>query len=289
MTNTTTNTIPNAEMAAAWDGDEGEEWARDWQRYDRAVRGYHDVLLDAAAVRPTDHVLDIGCGNGESTRQAARAAADGTAVGVDLSSRMIERARELASAEGLTNLRFEVADAQVRPFEAGVYDVALSRFGTMFFADPVAAFTNIGAALRPGGRLVMVAWRGVADNEWLRCVFNALAVGRDLPIPPPGAPGPFGLADPDRSRAALLAAGFEAVELTPVDEPFWLGVDGGDAYRFFRTTGIVRGMTHDLDDTQRAQALDALEATMAEHDTDDGVLFESGAWLIAARRPTSRR
>jgi hypothetical protein len=158
----------------------------------------------------------------------------------------------------------------------------------MFFADPVAAFTNIGAALRPGGRLVMAAWRGVADNEWLRCVFAALAVGRDLPIPPLGTPGPFGLADPDQTRTALTTAGYEAVELTAVNEPFWLGVDGDDAYGFFRATGIVRGMTRDLDDAQRAQALDALEATMIAHDTGNGVLFESGAWLISARRPKTR-
>jgi SAM-dependent methyltransferase len=288
MTSTAkTNTVVNAEMAAAWDGDEGEEWARDWQRYDRAVRGYHHVLLDAAAINPTDHVLDIGCGNGESTRYAARAAANGSAVGVDLSSRMVERARELGRAEGLANVRFEIADAQCHPFEANAYDVAMSRFGTMFFADLVAAFTNIGAAIRPGGRLIMIAWRGADDNEWLRCVFGALAVGRDLPVPPPGAPGPFGLADPDRTRAAVTMAGYEAVQLTALNEPFWLGADSDDAYGFFRGTGIVRGMTRDLDDAQQAVALHALRATMIEHDTGDGVLFESGAWLITARKPTT--
>ncbi len=164
------------------------------------------------------------------------------------------------------------------------HDVALSRFGTMFFADPVTAFANIGAGIRPGGRLVMIGWRGVADNEWLRCVFGALAVGRDLPVPPPGAPGPFGLADPDATRAALTAAGFDGIEITAVDEPFWLGTDGADAFEFFRGTGIVRGMTEGLDADQRARALDALHATMVEHDTSVGVEFGSGAWLISASR-----
>jgi SAM-dependent methyltransferase len=279
--------VANAEMADAWDGDEGEDWARDWAHYDRSVQSYHRALLAAASIGRADHVLDVGCGNGESTRDAARAASDGSALGVDLSSRMVERARDLAQASGVTNVHFERADAQVYPFDPARYDVALSRFGAMFFADPVAAFANIRAATRPGGRLVMVAWRGVGDNEWLRCVFDALAVGRDLPVPPLGAPGPFGLADPDKTRARLIEAGYESVELTPVDAPLWLGADSDDAFGFFRGNGVVRGMTQGLDEAQREAALNALRSTMDEHDTGEGVLFESGVWLITARRPSA--
>lgn len=280
-----TSAVVNVEMAAAWDGDEGEDWARDWARYDRSVRGYNRLLLDRSEVGRGDRVLDVGCGNGESTRDAARAAVDGSVLGVDLSSRMVARARELAAADALANVGFECADAQVHPFGAAAYDVVLSRFGTMFFADPTAAFANIGAAMRPGARLVMVVWRSVDDNEWLQCVFAALAQSRELPVPPAGAPGPFGLAHPATTRATLDAAGFDAVELEPVDQPLWLGTDGDDAFGFFRGTGIVRGMTSDLDDAQRGRALDALRATMADHDTGDGVYFGSGAWLISGRRP----
>jgi SAM-dependent methyltransferase len=277
--------VANVAMAEAWDGDEGEDWARDWERYDRAVRGYQHVLAAAAAVAATDRVLDVGCGTGESTRDAARAATHGSALGVDLSSPMIERARGLARAEGIDNVAFEQVDVQVHPFDGATYDLVVSRFGTMFFADPVAAFANLGGALRPGGRLVMVAWRGVADNEWLQCMFAALALGRVLPVAPVGAPGPFGLADPDQTRSTLTAAGFGAVELVPVDAPFWQGSDADDAFGFFRGTGIVRGMTQGLDDAQRAQALGNLRATMVDHDTGEGVFFGSGAWLISARRP----
>jgi SAM-dependent methyltransferase len=279
------STVANEEMAAAWDGDEGAEWARDWQRYDRAVVGYHRRLLDAAAVASDERVLDVGCGTGQTTRDAARAATSGSALGVDLSSKMLERAREQAEVEGVSNARFEQVDAQTHRFDLGAHDVALSRFGAMFFGDPVAAFTNVRTALRPGGRLVMVAWRGAADNEWLQCVFAALAAGRDLPVPPAGSAGPFGLADPDLARERLTEAGFDAVELTAVDEPFWLGADGQDAYEWFRGTGIVRGLTQDLGDAQRAQALDALRATMHAHDTGDGVRFGSGCWIITANRP----
>ncbi|MGH8940228.1 MAG: class I SAM-dependent methyltransferase, partial [Actinomycetes bacterium] len=153
-----TTAIANVEMAAAWDGDEGEDWARDWEHYDLGIRGHHLRLLEIAAISGEERVLDVGCGNGESTRDAARAAADGSAFGVDLSLRMIERARQIAHAENVTNAAFAQADAQVHPFEPAAYDIALSRFGTMFFADPVAAFDNINHALRPGGRLAMVSW-----------------------------------------------------------------------------------------------------------------------------------
>jgi SAM-dependent methyltransferase len=280
-----TGTVVNREMAAAWDGEEGEDWAREWKRYDRASAGHHRVLLDAAAIGVSDHVLDIGCGNGQVSRDAARAAPAGSVVGVDLSSRMLERARALARQEGLGNVRFEQADAQVHAFEPGAYDVALSRFGVMFFADRVAAFANIGTALRPGGRLAMVAWRELGDNEWVHALLHALALGRRLPVPPPGSPGPFGLADAEGVDAALTAAGFDAVDITAVDRPVWLGADADDAFTFIRGSGFVRGMTQGLDGADRARALDAARAVIAAHDTGDGVRFGSGAWLIVARHP----
>lgn len=277
--------VANVEQAAAWDGDEGEDWARDWERYDRAVVGHQRRLHEAAAIAAGEQVLDVGCGNGESTRAAARATGHGAALGVDLSSRMLQRARELAVAEGLTNVRFEQADAQVHAFPDAAYDVVLSRFGAMFFTDAVAAFRNIGRATRPLGRLVMVAWRGLDDNEWLREILSALAVGRDMPGPQPGAPGPLGLADPDHTRSTLAAAGFNAIDFEAADEPFWAGADGEDAYAWMRATGVTRGMTQGLDDRDRARAFDALRATMVSHETRGGVIFGSGTWIISARRP----
>jgi ubiquinone/menaquinone biosynthesis C-methylase UbiE len=132
--------IANVDTAAAWDGDEGDDWARDWQRYDRSIQRYQDRLLVASTIDASDQVLDIGCGNGESTRAAARVAVDGSALGVDLSTRMVERARELASSEGLDNVAFERADAQVHAFEPNAHDVAISRFGAMFFAESGRGF-----------------------------------------------------------------------------------------------------------------------------------------------------
>lgn len=277
-------TMANAAMAAAWDGDEGAEWARDWERYDRAVAGYQARLMAAAAIGPTEHVLDVGCGNGETSRAAAGRAPRGSVLGVDLSSAMLARAQQLAAAEGLANLRFEQVDAQVHPFEPASFDVVVSRFGTMFFADAEVAFANLGRAVRPGGRLVVVAWRDLAHNEWLREIRDALAAGRTLPTPPAGAPGPFAQADADQVRRLLAAAGYDDVALEAAEEPFWMGRSTDDAFGFMGAGGLARGLLQDLDEPARRQALDTLRATLDRHAGPGGVVLGSAAWVISARR-----
>lgn len=281
-----TATIVNTEMQAAWDGDEGQDWARDWQHYDRAARGYHLRLLEAVGVSAGDRVLDIGCGNGEVTRDAARAATGGSALGVDLSSQMIAKAEELAKAEGLTNAAFERADAQVHPFAPDAHDVVVSRFGAMFFADPVAAFTNLARTTRPGGRLVLVSWQELAENAWLQAIRGALAMGRELPAPPTGAPGPFGLADPSAVQAVLESAGFDDISCEAVREPLWAGADAEDAFGFLSRTGVAKGLLGGLGPADQERALDALRTTLAAHEGPDGVQLGSAAWLFVARRRT---
>src|SRR5688572_17501985 len=224
-----TNAVPvdssNAAQLRAWDGDEGEYWADNAEYFDRSVAVYHERLLAVAAIGEGDRVLDVGCGTGQTTRDAARAASTGSALGVDLSSRMLDCARRRAADEGVTNVAFAQADAQIHPFDPGAYDVAISRTAAMFFGDHVAAFTNIGRALRPGGRLVLVTWQPLPGNEWIREISSALAAGRDLPVPPPDAPGPFSLSDPDRVRGLLATAGFVDVELDGATGGMWFGND----------------------------------------------------------------
>jgi SAM-dependent methyltransferase len=273
----------NPEMARAWDGEEGAYWAEHADRFDESVAGYQRRFLDAAAIEPADRVLDIGCGTGQTTRDAARLAPAGWALGVDLSSRMLTVASQRAEAESLTNVGFEQADAQIHPFEAGSFDVVISRTGAMFFGDPVAAFTNIGSALRPGGRLVLLTWRPLAENEWIREFVTALAAGRDLPSPAPGAPGPFSLADPDRIRRVLTGAGFIDIALAAVAAPMRFGDTVGDAHDF--VLGVTAWMLNGLDVHDRRRALEALRATIARHHTQQGVVYDSAAWLVTARRP----
>jgi SAM-dependent methyltransferase len=274
--------VANTAQLEAWDGDEGAYWAANAEHFDRSVAEHHRRLLAAAAIASTDRVLDVGCGTGQTTRDAARLASRGIAVGVDLSSRMLDHARQQAAAERLTNATFIQADAQIHPFDPASFEVAISRTGAMFFADHAAAFGNIAHALVPGGRLVLVTWQGLAGNEWIREISGALAAGRDRPAPPPGAPGPFSLSDPDQVRSILSSAGYEGVELDGIDAPMWFGVDADDAHRF--VLGLMGWMLDGLDDDGRTRAIDDLRATMAAHASPDGVFFDSAAWLIHASR-----
>lgn len=280
----TDNEIANPEQAAAWDGHEGDQWTEHADRYDRAGNRHWKTFLDAELIAARDSVIDIGCGTGRSTRDVARIAAAGSVLGVDLSAKMLHRARERSVAEGLTNVTFVQGDAQVFRIGNESYDVAISSFGAMFFNDPVAAFTNIGSALRPGGRLAILAWRELHRNEWLTSIREALAVGRELPVPPPNAPTPFALADPDRVGGLLGAAGYHDVDFAPIDEPIELGTNAADAYAFVQTMGIVEGLTQGLEPDTREHAMSQLREMLAAHETEDGVLLGSAAWLISGRR-----
>ncbi len=271
----------NTAQLGAWDGAQGAYWAAQADRFDRAVARYDPAFLAAADLHPGDRVLDVGCGTGRTTRDAARIT--GSALGVDLSSAMLEVARQRAADEGLTGVRFEQADAQVAAFPPAGFDVAISRTGAMFFADPVAALANVGRALVPGGRLVLLVWQALEANEWMTEILGALAAGRQLPVPPPDAPGPFSLADPGRIREVLTASGHRQVEVEGLAEPEWWGADVDDALTF--VLGFAGWLLDGLDDAARGRALADLRRRLADHRTADGVEFGSAAWLVTARRP----
>lgn len=275
----------NADALRAWNGSDGDFWAAEEYVFDHSLHHYRQAFLDAADVQPGDRVLDIGCGNGQTTRDAASLAPRGRVLGVDLSTRMLDVARRRADEAGLANVELLQADAQIHPFDPGSFDLALSRTGTMFFGDPVAAFTNIGRALRPAGRLVVLVWQGIERNDWFRELVAALAAGRDLPRPPPDAPGPFSYADPARSRAVLAAAGFVDVALEGVEAPMWFGPTAEAAYRFLSTMGLSRFLLRDLGPEARERALASLRAGIDAHVADEGVVYPSAMWIVSARRP----
>jgi SAM-dependent methyltransferase len=274
----------NQEQLRAWDGDEGAYWAEHAEAYDKSLAGYQDGFMAAAAIGPGDRVLDVGCGTGQTTRAAARVAASGRAHGVDLSARMLDVARALAAREGVRNIDFEQADAQVHPFPTSGYDVAISRTALMFFADRRAGFANLARALRPGGRLCALVWQPVPVQEWVRDFTSALAAGRDLPAPPPDAPSPFSLADPDVARGLLTGSGFVDVTIEPSAAPMWFGDDPEQAYDF--VVGMLGWMVASLDDASKAGALAALRRSLDAHAGAVGVAYESGVWTITASRPT---
>lgn len=276
----------NKGQADAWDGEEGAYWAEHADQFDRSVAAYHEPLLEAAAIEPTDRVLDVGCGNGRVTIDAARGASRGSAVGIDLSARMLEVARARARDADVRNVELIHADAQHHRFDEGTFDVSLSRTGTMFFGDLVAAFTNIGRAMKPGGRLALLTWQPLSENEWIPAFATALAAGRPVPTPPPNVPGPFALSDPARVRSILTDAGFVDIELEGRSEGMWFGDDVEDAHRF--VLGLLGWMVRDVDDETRQRGTEELHRTMEAHTTTKGVMFGSAAWIITARVRAAR-
>jgi SAM-dependent methyltransferase len=252
--------------------------------YDAELRLYNERLRRACGVQRHDHVLDVGCGTGQTTREAARTATVGSALGVDLSAQMIDRARELAQAEGLRNVTFERADAQAHRFPPEHFDLTISRFGTMFFDDPVAAFGNIGRALRPAGRLVMMVWQGHERNEWDVAIHRSLE-GFDGPVTAaPKGSDPFSLADPTTVEGILDAAGFADVTFTDVHEPIYYGPDVAAALDWVRGFTCTNDVLRRLDPVAAERALERLRKMLAAHASGDGIWFDSRAWIVMARR-----
>ncbi len=239
--------------------------------YDAELIRYSEALHRAWDIEPGDRVLDVGCGAGQTTRDAARLAA--SALGVDISPGAVDRAR--AQTTGVDNVAFECADAQVYGFEPGSFDVVISRFGTMFFQDPVAAFTNIGRALRPGGRLVMVVWQAGDRNEWRVTIQRAIGSGDA------NGPDAFSLGDPATVDKLLRAAGFTDVELTDLDEPVYYGPDVDAAVEWVRGFACTSAALQGADP---GAALARLRDAIAGHASGDGVWFGARAWLVTARR-----
>jgi SAM-dependent methyltransferase len=250
--------------------------------FDAELQRHNQVLRRSYGIRPDDHVLDIGCGAGQTTRDAAAVASAGTALGVDVSAPMIERARRLAAEAGLPNVSFERADAATHPFPPGSFDVAISRFGTMFFTHPVAAFANIQRALRPGGRLMMMVWREHHRNEWSVVIERALAERTEAAAP--AQPDPFSLADPTRTEQVLGAAGFVEASFTDVHVPVYYGPDVTAALEWVRGFSCVSGVLQRLDPASAERALERLRQALAAHVGAQGVWLDSRAWIVAARR-----
>ena len=251
--------------------------------YDAELRRHNEVLRRTADVQPADHILDIGCGTGQTTREAARAANAGSALGVDVSPTAVDRARELAIAEGLGNVTFACADAQDHRFPQQQFDLAISRFGTMFFGDPVAAFSNIGRALRPAGRLVMMVWQARELNEW------AVVIRRCLEAEGPvagasGGPDAFSLADQHDVTDVLHAAGFAGVTFADVDEPVFYGADVEAALDWIRGFTCTSESVRRLGPAAAARIVERLRGELATRLTADGVWFDSRAWIVTADR-----
>jgi SAM-dependent methyltransferase len=282
MTNASLATNP---VRDRWNGPEGRLWAEEAERHDRMLGGHGVDLLASAGLRAGEQVLDVGCGAGASTVDAARAVGPrGHVLGVDVSRPLLAVAARRAADAGLASAAFVEADAQRHPFTPAVFDVVVSRFGLMLFTDPEAAFANLRRALRPGGRLAFVTWAERAANGWT--TVPDAAMGAHVPSAPTGAgergPCAFSLADPGRISSLLAAVGFADVVLTRRERDVWVGRDVSDTIWYFeRHLGDARAA---LGDELVAAITRTLRCALLSYARDDGVWLPSASWLVTARR-----
>ncbi len=260
-------------QSAVWNGPLGAHWAAFPERYEALIDSYDEALFEAAAIRPTDRVLDVGCGPGSTARRAARIATRGRVLGVDISAPMLERAR----SELLPNLWYEQGDAQTHPFTPGAFDVLISRGGVMFFEDHRAAFAHLAEALAPGARIAFICPQPVDPQSAESQVFGRLAELRP-PVPDPVAAAAHramaSISRPERLREVLVD--FDKIDIRPVHAASVYGSSPEDAVDFF----LSRGPRTDVSAEVRA----AMAEVFTPYAGPLGVRLPTSVWLVSGVR-----
>ena len=277
----------NSDQIAYWNGPAGERWVRRQEEQDALLAPVAEILLDRAAPRGGEFVLDVGCGwGGTALALARRVAPGGRVLGVDVSELMLARARQLAPPE--LPVEFALGDATAYAFEPGRADLLFSRFGVMFFADPARSFTNMRQGLRRGARLAFACWREPSANPWLMLPLQAAY--RHVPRLPevgPEDPGAFSFADERRVRDILGRAGFAAVRLEPVGLSLDIGLGGGLEAALATAVGIgpasraLEGQPAAL----QAAATQAIRAALAQYQAGNRVPLDGAIWIVTANNP----
>jgi SAM-dependent methyltransferase len=286
-----TATSPNDEATRAWDGPLYDRFVRFREVVTTGLGAHGEVALRMYPPPPGARVLDIGCGFGDATQRiAGLVGRDGEAVGVDVAPRFIETASAEAAQAGVANARFAVADVQVDAL-GGPYDMAFSRFGTMFFANPVAALRNVRASLAPGAPLVMVVWRRREANGWLyrgQTIVEGIVSRPEEYDEPTCGPGPFSMADADTTSEVLTTAGFADVNLYRCDEPLVMGGDVEEAIDVVMALGpageILR-LAGERAEHLHGAVRDALREGLAEFGDAEGVRAPASTWIVTATAP----
>jgi SAM-dependent methyltransferase len=266
-----------------WNDTVGGAWSANADHYDAMLEPFGDAAIRALAVGPHERVLDVGCGTGATTVRLAGAAA--SVVGVDLSAPMLAIARQRAAAASATNVEFVQSDLEAAPPDA-TFDIAFSRFGVMFFGDPVRAFTHVRAVLVDGGRLGFVCFQAPLANPFI--VVPVMAAAAHLPVgapPGPGEPSPFSFADPDRVTSVLAAAGFSSISIEPGPASVTLGpadeIDQVARRVLEQNPTVAAGLAMVTPDVQAA-AVAATASALSEHIADGNITLAAGTWVVTA-------
>ncbi|MFP5414745.1 MAG: methyltransferase domain-containing protein [Gammaproteobacteria bacterium] len=278
----------NADQIAFWNAKAGNKWVEYQTQLDQQIGVLGDAMLSAAKLGTGQRVLDIGCGCGATALQAAAmVGASGAVTGVDVSAPMLERAGARAREAGLSRVSFMEADAQMDSLGAALYDRVISRFGVMFFTDPVAAFRNIRSVMAPGGRLAFVCWRCADENPWMSEPVKVAARHVALPpAPPADAPGPMAFADPERVLRILNAAGLSSIDIRKHDAPCVIG-GGGDldacADFLFNVGPLSRAlMSADFNEQKKAAIRASVCDVLKPYLTSAGVVMPCAVWIVTA-------
>lgn len=275
------------EQSALWNGVAGRGWVELQELLDRMFRPLEELLVQAAVAGPGGRVLDVGCGTGSTTRAVARSLGpEAHCIGIDISEPMIAAAQASAEREG-TRAGFIRADAQTHAFEPDSFDMIISRFGVMFFDDPVRAFANLRHAASDGAELRIIAWRGAAENPFMTTAERAAApILKNIPAREPNAPGQFAFADPQRVRRILEDSGWAEIDIRPLDVA--CALPEKDLIEYFTRLGPLSRVLHEADGRFRAQVIDKVRAAFDPYVHADEVRFTAACWRIGARAPSHR-
>ncbi|MGQ8706584.1 class I SAM-dependent methyltransferase [Serratia sp. TSA_198.1] len=283
-------TEQNTYQVADWKGQSGEHWVANQARLDAMVAVFGQAAIKAASPAKGERVLDIGCGAGASSLAlAACVGAGGQVLGVDISEPLINRARAITPYD--TPALFQVADASRVELPEGSFDILFSRFGVMFFDDPIGAFAHMRRTLRPGGRVAFACWRGVAENDWMRLPINALK--SIVPLPDPESLSPFSFGASGRVAHILTAAGFTDIVITPFDASVPFGKGGTrdaaivDAVKMTLEVGPLSRALADQPDDIRACAWGAVRAAFTGLTGEGAMMISGAAWIVTARNPSN--
>lgn len=272
---------PNEQQILYWNEQAGPRWVAMAEPLDRELEPLGVAVMDRLGVREGQRVIDVGCGSGATTLAIARRTGpSGSVLGIDISAPLLDLAEQRRRAEGLANVRFERADAQVEAFEPGSAECVFSRFGVMFFSDPPAAFANLRRALVPGGRIGFVCWQALDKNPLMTIPARAVAAHVALPAPgDPHAPGPFAFADGDRTRRILESAGFSSVVVEPVDIMVTVAGNLDQVAGFLLQIGPAAAALRDASPDVLRAAHDALRAAIEPYATKEGITMPTAVWI----------